>query len=145
MWDGTAESPTVLVWGNCSLTNLINNNDTILPTSENMPNSELKLPYVFVADDTFPLKKYLMKPYPFKNQTAEQRIFSYRLSRARLTVENAFGILTSRFRELLTTINLEPSKVETIVLCVAVLHNYLRRTYSGQGSAETSFHTVNGE
>ena len=40
---------------------------------------------------------------------------------------------------------MEPSKVETIVLCVVVLHNYLRRTHPGQCSAETSFHTVNGE
>ncbi len=46
-------------------------------------------------------------------------------------MENAFGILTNRFRVLLTTINIQDTtKVEDIVLACCALHNFLR-TESG--------------
>jgi hypothetical protein len=83
-------------------------------------------PYVFVADDAFPLSNNIMKPYASRNLTHEQRVFNYRLSRARRTVENAFGILANKFRVFLTPITLEPSKVEKVVLASCALHNFLR-------------------
>ena len=59
----------------------------------NIPLSDSEsLPYVAVADDAFPLKTYLMKPYAFKNLCTEKRDFNYHLSRACRVVENAFGI-----------------------------------------------------
>ena len=51
------------------------------------------LPYVIVADDAFPLKPHLMIPYSFLSLSKENRVFNYRLSRARRISENAFGIL----------------------------------------------------
>jgi hypothetical protein len=57
------------------------------------------LPFLFVADDAFPLRRHIMKPYPeVHSKGSTQRIFNYRLSRARRIVENAFGILASVFR-----------------------------------------------
>lgn len=53
---------------------------------------------VIVADDAFPLKTYLLKPYSRRNLTREQVIFNYRLSRAKRISKNAFGILVSKFR-----------------------------------------------
>jgi len=53
---------------------------------------------VLVWDDAFPLKTYLMKPYSKVNLTKEEKIYNYRTSRARIIVENGFGILASRFR-----------------------------------------------
>lgn len=58
------------------------------------------MPFVFVADDAFPLADRIMKPFtPSREGTLTdfEKIFNYRLSRARRCIENAFGILTSKF------------------------------------------------
>lgn len=93
--------------------------------------------FVFVADDAFALSDNVMKPFPMRNLTPEQRIYNYRLSRARRVVENAFGILANRFRIFLTSINIAMPKIDTIVLCCCVLHNYLR-THSTAYSTQSS-------
>ena len=128
------------MWRNCSLAELLRENNAGVPDEEKLKNSDKVLPYVFVGDDAFPLTTYLMKPFPFRNQSVEVRIFSYRLSRARRIVENAFGILSSRFRIFLSTLNLAPDKVETVTLASIVLHNYLRRQH-----AATTCSTVDTE
>jgi hypothetical protein len=46
-----------------------------------------------IGDDAFPLRNTLLKPYSKINLTLKQKIFNYRLSRARRVSENAFGIL----------------------------------------------------
>lgn len=89
------------------------------------PNGET-LPYVFVGDDTYSLSNSMMKPYPGRAITKEQRIFNYRLSRARRVVENAFGILVATFRVYKKLIAVEPEKATSIVLATCVLHNFLR-------------------
>ena len=84
------------------------------------------LPYLVVADDAFPLKTYMMKPYAFKNLCTEKRVFNYHLSRARRVMENAFGILANRFRIFLTSIAVVPETAVKIVLASCVLHRFLR-------------------
>lgn len=90
------------------------NNCLHFPPMDNLPGRNMKVPYVFIADDAFPLCDTIMKPYPSRGLTNSQRIFNYRLSRARRVVENAFGILANRFRVLLNPISLRPCKVEKI-------------------------------
>ena len=68
--------------------------------------------------------------------TREERIANYRLSRGRRVVENAFGILASRFRVLMTTIELPPDTVRKVILTCVVLHNILRSQYKGQHGAQ---------
>lgn len=72
------------------------------------------------------MNTHIMRSYPFKLLTNEKRIFNYRLSRARRTVENAFGILSSVWRVFSTTILLSPEKVTKVILTCCVLHNMLR-------------------
>lgn len=86
------------------------------------------LNFVFIGDDAFGLHEHLLKPYPLRNLTAQQKIFNYRLSRARRVVENAFGIMASRFRIFHTAMNVAVEKVDIIVECCCMLHNFLRCT-----------------
>ena len=82
---------------------------------------------VFVADDAFPLTQNIMKPYPKKGQfTYKQKIFNYRLSRARRIVENAFGIMASRFRIFRKPISVSLDKTDSIIKTACALHNWLR-------------------
>ncbi|XP_054747281.1 putative nuclease HARBI1 [Anastrepha obliqua] len=101
-----------------------------LPGPSQLPKSDKVLPYVFVADNAFQMQGHLIKPYPGTNLTNTQRIFNYRLSRARRIVENVFGILVSRFGVLQTTIQLAPEKAQIIVLACCYLHNFLRKKKS---------------
>nr|CAI5834833.1 unnamed protein product [Callosobruchus analis] len=49
----------------------------------------------------------------------------YGVSRARRIVENAFGILASRFRIYKTQINREPKRTDAVVMASCALHNFL--------------------
>lgn len=97
-----------------------------IPKDEPLPDRIKPVPYMIVGDDAFPLKTYLMKPYPSRNLQLTQRIFNYRLLRVRRIVERGFGILISRFAVFQKSIPLEPEKVEKVVLASCVLHNFLR-------------------
>lgn len=104
--------------------------DKLLGKALKLPSSDRttsNMNFVFVADDAFALHENILKPFPEKSLSKEQRIFNYRLSRARRTVENAFGILCNRFRVFHTAINMKPEKIDKIVLAAVVLHNFLRR------------------
>ena len=101
-----------------------------IPNDEKLPNSDITCPYVLVADEAFPLTNHIMKPYPMRSLTKERQIFNYRLSRARRIVENAFGILSSRFQVMRSPIRLHPDKVDKIILTTCLLHNFLRKDRS---------------
>ena len=101
-----------------------------LPPNETLTDaSDLgQLPHVFIGDEAFPLLPNMMRPYGGRGITEEQRIFNYRLSRARRIVENAFGILAARWRVFHTKIAVHPKSAKNIILASCVLHNFLQRT-----------------
>lgn len=115
------------VFSKTSFNKALVNGELNIPAPNSLVPGMKPLPFVFVADDAFALRPNIMKPFNFRELLRTRRIFNYRLSRARRIVENAFGILVSRFRIFQAAIPLHPDKVEVIVLACCALHNFLRR------------------
>ena len=111
-------------------------NDSFLLES----NNEANIPYVIIADDAFLLTTYSMKPYSQKNLSESRRIFNYRLSQARRTSENTFGMLSNQFHVLSTRIHLKLEIASKVDMTCCLLHNLLRvrskDTYTPQGFAD---------
>ena len=103
----------------------LENNALDIPKADFLPGTEQLFLYVLVADEAFPLREYLLKPYSQRALTPERRIYNYKLSRVRRVVENVFGILSNRFRIFLSPINLIPEKAEAITFACCALHNFL--------------------
>lgn len=102
-------------------------NELNIPEQKLLPGTNTKLPMVIVADDAFPLTTNIMRPFPGKNLTDEQRIFNYRLSRARRISENVFGILVQKFRMFMRPLQGNPDNITKIVLAACILHNFIRK------------------
>ncbi|XP_044157454.1 protein ANTAGONIST OF LIKE HETEROCHROMATIN PROTEIN 1-like [Bufo gargarizans] len=83
------------------------------------------VPFVVVGDEAFQMCENLIKPYSSRDLNPAKRVFNYRLTRARQTVECAFGILVAKWRILTKAINLKVETIDDIVKACVVLHNYL--------------------
>ncbi len=109
--------------------------DGNIPEARPLPNDNKPIPFYLIGDDAFALRPWLMKPYSKRMMSKEERIFNYRISRARRVVESAFGILTSRFRCLLTTLELDPETATTITMACVMLHNLILTREPEMGNA----------
>ena len=122
------------VYANSNLGYAIENKLLNVPLDAKIIGSARVLPYVFVADDAFGLKRHMMKPYPFSNLSENKLVFNYRLSRARRVIENTFGICASRFRVFHRPIIAKVENVIAITKAVVALHNFLMDSNGADGS-----------
>ena len=129
------------VFGDSTLKKTLSSNNLNLLPAKSIQGISQKIDYHIVGDDAFPMTTNLMKPYPHRNLEKGKRIFNYRLSRARRVVENAFGILSSRWRVFLTAIKLTPDKVTDIIFAACCLYNN-KATYLSAIDQENVDHTV---
>lgn len=101
-----------------------------VPSARKLPHSStLSCNFIFVGDEAFPLKPYLLRPYPGRGReklSPKIIIFNYRLSRARRTIENTFGLMAARMRIFRTSIVASLTTTKSIVMAAVCLHNYLQ-------------------
>lgn len=114
------------VWDHCILKEYLDRNVLQFPPAAPLLSTTEKVPFVILGDNAFPSEDYLMKPYPGENLSVEQKIFNYRLSCARRVSENAFGILSGKFRVFQWPIQATPANAQSIICATVVLHNFLR-------------------
>lgn len=115
------------VWRNSEFATDFASGDADLPPPTPLPGRDVLFPYV-KADEAFPLNTYLMRSYAKRNGsqlTVGQRVFNYRLSKARLCIENTFGILVSRWYILHKRLRFSVSNAEDIIKALVCLHNFI--------------------
>ena len=89
-------------------------NSLNVPEGSKIPGMDVELPYFLVGNEVFPLKTWLMRPYP-GTLDETQRIYNYTVSRARRTIENVFRILVARWCIFRKAIRADVKTVEAIV------------------------------
>ncbi len=110
------------IWADSRLNELLQKELLNLPET---PPGNIK--YHFVADDAFPLTTRVSKPFPRNSPALSvlEKVYNYRLSRARRTIENAFGHTANVFRVLRGPINLSVKNATSVLKALVALHNYL--------------------
>ncbi|CAH1960745.1 unnamed protein product [Acanthoscelides obtectus] len=118
------------IFKDCSLYKKLLKNQLNFPEPETLKGMQRKIPYFFTDS--------LMKPFSGTHLKGSiQRIFNYRLSRARRTVENVFGIASAVFRVLRKPMLLEPAKAEIILRSLVMSRKQNREIegiYNGKAS-----------
>lgn len=112
------------IFKNSIMAQRLQQNEMYVPTPIPIFTGGKAMPYMLVADEAFQLNNFTLRPYPKRTLTNEQRVFNYRLSRARRVVENVFGIMAARWCIFSKPINTSLKTAESIVKAYVVLHNY---------------------
>lgn len=102
---------------------LLNNKQLDIPEPSNLPQTNIKTPFVLIGDEAYPLLPFLLKPFSGKNLNIEQECFNKRLSRARKTIECSFGILYSKWRLLSKCIETDIDVTDNIIKYICILYN----------------------
>ena len=103
-WPGSVHDARVLA--NSEIYNL-GNTGKLFPPHLSEDINGVRVPAVILGDPAYPLLPWLLKAYPENpNTPLAERYFNYRLSRARMTVENTFGRWKGRFRRFLKRVDL---------------------------------------
>lgn len=111
------------VFRNSALGKMLEHKEIELPEPESV-NGSPPLPYFLVGDAAFPLKTFLMKPYGGLNLDVAQSKHNTELSRGRVCIEDAFGVLSGRWRVFRNTMEILPKYADDIITAAILLHNY---------------------
>ena len=77
-----------------------------------------------IGDSAYPMQTWLMKPFAYNSElSAHQRNYNYRICRARIVVENAFGRLKARWRRILKRNDMHTDNIPHVIAATCVLHN----------------------
>jgi len=105
------------------------------PPPSTLPNSDQTCNYFVVGDEKYSLDENLLAPFGEESLNVEdeklrleRRILNFRLSRARCVVDNAFGVLATRWRRLHRQLSVDPDTAVLLVKACICLHNYVMKT-----------------
>lgn len=119
-WPGSVHDARV--FAHSTLYNLGTSNKLSPNTTKVIEGTEV--PLYIVGDSAYPLLTWLMKPFPHNSYLSqEQRQYNYRISRARIVVENCFGRLKARWHRLLKRLDADVDHIPNIITASCVLHN----------------------
>ena len=116
------------LWSKSKISTVIQDNKVGISPSQLLPDPERlgRFPFVFLDDDAFALKLYLLKPYSLQGLTPEKGVFNYKLSRGRRISESLFGILEIHSLTNHTIITLlNPPVVTDIISASLAFYNTL--------------------
>jgi hypothetical protein len=103
------------------------NNEFNTPPPQALPQTNTVLSHVILGDEAFALHENLMKPFPRRQSINDQSkaVYNYRLSRARRTTENSFGILCAFHRIFFQPIAVAPETTDKLkhVLAICTISN----------------------
>ena len=84
---------------------------------------DIQIPPLILGDSAFRHHTWLQKPFTCANLTDKQSYFNFRLSRARMVTECAFGQLKGRWRVLYRKCEASQESLKINILACIVLHN----------------------
>ncbi|XP_060871247.1 uncharacterized protein LOC132945492 [Metopolophium dirhodum] len=109
-----------------NLWKLLDTDKLHIPKPTPMPNDAFDFSFYMVGDEAFPLKIKHMRPYPKRVLDNEKRIFNYRMSRGRKSVEYSFGMLASKFEIFQRPIMCHDDTSIKVIKAACILHNFIK-------------------
>lgn len=80
--------------------------------------------YHILGDGAYPIREWLQIPFrDYGRLTAEEREYNRRLCTTRVLIENAFGLLKGRWRQLQLIDMYRVEKISRFIVACCVLHN----------------------
>lgn len=121
-WPGSVHDARILA--NSHLYQLGNEGKLFMGTDQSQEIIGTSIHPLLLGDPAYPLLPWLMKGYQVNSDTcAAHKLFNYRLSHARMTVENTFGRWKGRFRRFLKRVDMDVKNVAIAVAASCILHN----------------------
>lgn len=117
------------IFENSSFYHLLKNGrDLSLPAPKPLPGFQQPTPHVFIRDGGFKLETFMMRSFTRDAAMTDndKKHFNKSLSRARVVVECAFGILEQTFRIFLKPLETDLNNTIKIVKAALCLHNLLQ-------------------
>ena len=84
----------------------------------------MKIPICILGDPVYPLLPFSVKEYPKDGKDEREQYFGYRLSSARMVIENAFGGLKGRFGCLIRLKDINIKELPHLIMAIFILHNF---------------------
>jgi hypothetical protein len=107
------------VFQSSNLRKLIESGNFNIPEPSLLPNTNVKAPYVMIGEEAYPLKTYLMRPFPKNNLNEQTVLYNDRLSSARQTTECTFGLTVSKWQILGKAVETDVETAKIITKCVS--------------------------